>query len=200
MGHIGLTPQSVNQLGGYKVQGKTPAAAGAADQRRRALEQAGAFAHRAGDDAGAAGARRSPTRSRVPTDRHRRRAGLRRPGAGAPRPPRPVPRLHAAPRPPLRRPRRSASRTRSTLRRRCAARRLPDGQGELRHGRGAAADLDAPAASRRRAVGSAAPAARAERTASDRRRIHRRARAWRRPLPRPLGLVPDDGLPARRAT
>src|SRR6266545_1399080 len=27
MGHIGLTPQSINQLGGYKVQGKTPAAA-----------------------------------------------------------------------------------------------------------------------------------------------------------------------------
>src|SRR5439155_1211235 len=27
MGHIGLTPQSINQIGGYKVQGKTPAAA-----------------------------------------------------------------------------------------------------------------------------------------------------------------------------
>ena len=27
MGHIGLTPQSVNQLGGYKVQGRTPEAA-----------------------------------------------------------------------------------------------------------------------------------------------------------------------------
>src|SRR3970040_1310979 len=26
MGHLGLTPQSVNQFGGYKVQGKTPAA------------------------------------------------------------------------------------------------------------------------------------------------------------------------------
>ena len=27
MGHLGLTPQSVNQFGGHKVQGKTPAAA-----------------------------------------------------------------------------------------------------------------------------------------------------------------------------
>src|SRR5881397_3848021 len=27
MGHIGLTPQSVNQIGGWKVQGKTPAGA-----------------------------------------------------------------------------------------------------------------------------------------------------------------------------
>ena len=27
MGHIGLTPQSVHQLGGYKVQGRTPEAA-----------------------------------------------------------------------------------------------------------------------------------------------------------------------------
>ena len=27
MGHIGLTPQSINQFGGYKIQGKTPEAA-----------------------------------------------------------------------------------------------------------------------------------------------------------------------------
>ena len=27
MGHIGLTPQSINQFGGFKVQGKTPEAA-----------------------------------------------------------------------------------------------------------------------------------------------------------------------------
>ncbi len=44
MGHIGLTPQSVNALGGFKVQGK-----GADDARRlideaAALEQAGCFA------------------------------------------------------------------------------------------------------------------------------------------------------------
>lgn len=44
MGHIGLTPQSVNQLGGYKVQGKTPAAAVKLINDAAALEQAGAYA------------------------------------------------------------------------------------------------------------------------------------------------------------
>jgi len=44
MGHIGLTPQSIHQLGGYKVQGKTEAAAARLLNDARALEQAGAFA------------------------------------------------------------------------------------------------------------------------------------------------------------
>jgi 3-methyl-2-oxobutanoate hydroxymethyltransferase len=44
MGHIGLTPQSLNQLGGYKAQGKTPAAAVKLLNDARALEQAGAYA------------------------------------------------------------------------------------------------------------------------------------------------------------
>ena len=44
MGHIGLTPQSVNQLGGFKVQGKTPEAAIALLKDAQALEEAGAFA------------------------------------------------------------------------------------------------------------------------------------------------------------
>jgi 3-methyl-2-oxobutanoate hydroxymethyltransferase len=44
MGHIGLTPQSVNQLGGFRVQGKTPAAAVRLLNDARALEQAGAYA------------------------------------------------------------------------------------------------------------------------------------------------------------
>jgi len=44
MGHIGLTPQSVNQFGGYKVQGKTPAAAVKLLNDAVALEQAGAYA------------------------------------------------------------------------------------------------------------------------------------------------------------
>ena len=43
MGHIGLTPQSVNQLGGYKVQGKTPKAAAQLLRDAQALEEAGAF-------------------------------------------------------------------------------------------------------------------------------------------------------------
>ncbi|MDA0988015.1 MAG: 3-methyl-2-oxobutanoate hydroxymethyltransferase [Chloroflexi bacterium] len=44
MGHIGLTPQSVNQLGGYKVQGKSLKAAVRLMEDARALEEAGAFA------------------------------------------------------------------------------------------------------------------------------------------------------------
>jgi 3-methyl-2-oxobutanoate hydroxymethyltransferase len=44
MGHIGLTPQSVHQFGGHKVQGKTPEAAERLLKDAQALEQAGAFA------------------------------------------------------------------------------------------------------------------------------------------------------------
>ncbi|MBI2848685.1 MAG: 3-methyl-2-oxobutanoate hydroxymethyltransferase [Chloroflexi bacterium] len=43
LGHIGLTPQSINQLGGYKVQGKTPAAAMGLLRDAQALEEAGVF-------------------------------------------------------------------------------------------------------------------------------------------------------------
>ena len=42
--HIGLTPQSVNQLGGFKVQGKEMAAAQQLIDDAKALEEAGAFA------------------------------------------------------------------------------------------------------------------------------------------------------------
>lgn len=41
-GHIGLTPQSVHQLGGYRVQGKESAAAEKLIEDAAALEQAGA--------------------------------------------------------------------------------------------------------------------------------------------------------------
>lgn len=44
MGHIGLTPQSVHQLGGFKVQGKTPESALRLVRDACALEEAGAFA------------------------------------------------------------------------------------------------------------------------------------------------------------
>ena len=44
MGHVGLTPQSVNALGGFKVQGKTPDAAEQLVRDARAVEAAGAFA------------------------------------------------------------------------------------------------------------------------------------------------------------
>lgn len=44
MGHLGLTPQSVNAFGGFKVQGKSMAAAQKLLDDARALQEAGAFA------------------------------------------------------------------------------------------------------------------------------------------------------------
>jgi len=44
MGHIGLTPQYINQLGGMRIQGKTLEAARKLLEDALALEQAGAFA------------------------------------------------------------------------------------------------------------------------------------------------------------
>ena len=44
LGHIGLTPQAVNELGGWRVQGKTAEAAEALVADAKALEAAGVFA------------------------------------------------------------------------------------------------------------------------------------------------------------
>jgi 3-methyl-2-oxobutanoate hydroxymethyltransferase len=44
MGHLGVTPQSIHQLGGYKVQGRTEETAKQLLEDAKALEQAGAFA------------------------------------------------------------------------------------------------------------------------------------------------------------
>ncbi|GMQ60401.1 3-methyl-2-oxobutanoate hydroxymethyltransferase [Vallitalea sediminicola] len=44
MGHIGLTPQSINQLGGYYIQGKSEEKAKKLLEDAMALEEAGAFA------------------------------------------------------------------------------------------------------------------------------------------------------------
>jgi 3-methyl-2-oxobutanoate hydroxymethyltransferase len=43
MGHLGLTPQSVNQLGGFRAQGKTASAAKLILEDAKILEEAGAF-------------------------------------------------------------------------------------------------------------------------------------------------------------
>jgi 3-methyl-2-oxobutanoate hydroxymethyltransferase len=43
MGHIGLTPQSIHQFGGFKLQGRTPEAAARLLEDAQALEEAGAF-------------------------------------------------------------------------------------------------------------------------------------------------------------
>jgi 3-methyl-2-oxobutanoate hydroxymethyltransferase len=44
MGHIGLTPQSIHQLGGYKIQGKTNEAAEELKKQIKTLESIGCFA------------------------------------------------------------------------------------------------------------------------------------------------------------
>jgi 3-methyl-2-oxobutanoate hydroxymethyltransferase len=44
MGHVGLTPQSVNQTGGFRVQGKTPRDAVRLISDAKALDAAGAYA------------------------------------------------------------------------------------------------------------------------------------------------------------
>jgi 3-methyl-2-oxobutanoate hydroxymethyltransferase len=43
MGHLGLTPQSVHQLGGFRAQGKTASAAKILLEDAKILEEAGAF-------------------------------------------------------------------------------------------------------------------------------------------------------------
>ena len=43
MGHIGLTPQSINQLGGFRAQGKTALAARRLVEDALILEEAGCF-------------------------------------------------------------------------------------------------------------------------------------------------------------
>jgi 3-methyl-2-oxobutanoate hydroxymethyltransferase len=43
MGHLGLTPQSIHQIGGYKVQGKKEDAAHIIIEDAKILEEAGAF-------------------------------------------------------------------------------------------------------------------------------------------------------------
>ena len=84
IGHIGLTPQSVGQLSGYRVQGKTAADAERLLGDALAL-QAGRRGHdRAGDGAGP-GRRADFAGAAHPHHRHRRGGRLRRPGAGAAR-------------------------------------------------------------------------------------------------------------------
>jgi 3-methyl-2-oxobutanoate hydroxymethyltransferase len=44
MGHLGLVPQSINALGGYRVQGREPQDADRLLEQAKAIESAGAFA------------------------------------------------------------------------------------------------------------------------------------------------------------
>ena len=87
MGHIGLTPQSIHALGGFKVQGKELDAAQALTDDAIALAEAGCFAIvlECVPDAVA----RMITESVAdPDDRHRRGPALRRSGARVARHPR----------------------------------------------------------------------------------------------------------------
>ncbi len=81
MGHLGLVPQSVHQLGGFRQQARVERDAEKLIADARALEQAGAFSHRAGIDSGR-GCAGGHVDARNSHDRHRRRTALRRPGAG----------------------------------------------------------------------------------------------------------------------
>jgi 3-methyl-2-oxobutanoate hydroxymethyltransferase len=79
MAHIGLTPQYVHMLGGFKVQGKDEAAREKVLADARAVQEAGAFSVVL-EAVPSVLAKRSPGCS--DTDhRHRGRSGLRRPGA-----------------------------------------------------------------------------------------------------------------------
>jgi 3-methyl-2-oxobutanoate hydroxymethyltransferase len=44
MGHVGLTPQSINALGGFRTQGRDPSDWGPIEQDARVVAEAGAFA------------------------------------------------------------------------------------------------------------------------------------------------------------
>ena len=84
MGHIGLTPQSVHAMGGYRVQGKMVEEARDLIADAHALEEAGIFALVLGGRAGPGG--RNHHQGVVDSDdRNRRRSRNRRSGPGLPR-------------------------------------------------------------------------------------------------------------------
>src|SRR2546426_1392303 len=94
MGHIGLTPQSINTIGSFRAQGRSEADWGPIEDDARAVAQAGAFS--VGIEAGAEPlARRISAGVEIPTIRSR----------GAAAPPRPQPRARGRPLPSPPRPR-----------------------------------------------------------------------------------------------
>ena len=80
MGHLGLTPQSINKFGTYVVRATDEAEAEKLKRDAGLLENAGCFCHRAGKDPGDAG-QGSDRQRPHPDDRHRRRPPCRRAGA-----------------------------------------------------------------------------------------------------------------------
>ena len=82
MGHIGLTPQSINTLGSFRAQGREEGSWEPIENDARAIAEAGAFS--VVIEAVAEPLARKITGSIDYSDhRHRRQRGLRRPGAGA---------------------------------------------------------------------------------------------------------------------
>ncbi len=138
VGHIGLTPQSVNQLSGFKVQGRTPEAAERLMDDAVALQQAGAFCLVLETNPIAAGKadQRAPASA---DDRHRRRRRLRRPGPGLARPALAVLGVHAEAREAVRPDRRGDKGGRWPVCRRGPLGPVPDPERELPHGREGAA-------------------------------------------------------------
>ena len=130
MGHIGLTPQSIHQLGGFKVQGRTDAQRAQILDDARALSDAGAYAivleaipHALAGEV---------TRAVLgPDHRDRRRRRLRRAGDGDARSAGAAAELEAALRPPLCRDGQGRRRGVRRLRRRRARRQVPGGRRDL---------------------------------------------------------------------
>ena len=123
MAHIGFTPQSEHALGGYRVQGRGETAARILADAK-AIQDAGAFAvvmeMVPGDVAGEV-----TKRARHPDHRHRRRPGLRRPGARLAGRLRPAHRPDGEVRQAVRRRARRPPRRRPRLRRRGQGRDVP---------------------------------------------------------------------------
>ena len=80
MAHLGLTPQSVNAFGGYRVQGRGEDGEHLLHDAK-VLQAAGAFSVVLECVPETLAARVTEALT-IPTDRHRGRSGLRRPGAG----------------------------------------------------------------------------------------------------------------------
>ena len=179
MGHVGLTPQSVHQLGGFKIQGRTDEQRAQILADARAVAEAGAYAIviETVPQALAAEITRSVSGAH---HRHRRRPRLRRPGDGDARSARPRAGLEAALRPPLRRDGQGLGRRVRRLRRRRARRAFPGRRNP---------STDSANAERRDRQTPRHP-----HPVRDGRLVARRARARRADR-----LRPDDGRPARRA-
>ncbi len=82
MGHVGLTPQSINTIGSFRAQGRDEADWGPIEDDARAVADAGAFSVVI-EAVAEPLARRSPAQVAIPTIGIGASVGLRRPDPGA---------------------------------------------------------------------------------------------------------------------